>query len=112
MSEEIYYIGNDVYISYGLRGFEVWFKDNDGKYTFSYNQGYEPYGPPDPEDDYDAMIRKLERWASNSYKSDPRREDAKRILYAIEHQDEYEQTAMEEEEEEDDKPISIELITN
>ena len=114
MSDEFGYIGNGVYITYGSRGYNLWFKDNDRKYTFSYDQGYEPYGPPDPEDEYNAMIGKLQRWAGSS--SDPRQEDAKRALYAIEHQEEYErkfrhqygdETAMED----DDEPISIELTT-
>lgn len=131
MSDDFGYIGNGVYITYGSRGYNVWFKDNDRKYTFSYDQGYEPYGPPDPEDEYNAMIGKLERWAGGSYKPDPngwrlrgydvtgtQQEDAKRALYAIEHQEEYErelrrqygdETTMEEEDA--DEPISIELTT-
>ncbi len=56
MSKGIGYIGNGVYTAYGLRGYELWFEDNDRKYIFSCGQGYEPYGPSDPEDEYDAMI--------------------------------------------------------
>lgn len=127
MSSRPGYIGNGVYIVYGCQGFEVTFEDNDRKYTFSYDQGYEPYGPPDPEDEYNAMIGELERWAGGSYNPDPKKwwlrgydvtetqqEDANRALYAIEHQEEYEREQQYEDEttmEEDDEPISIELLT-
>ena len=119
MSEEIGYIGNGVYIAYGSQGYEIWFKDTNRKYIFSYGQGYEPYGPTDPEDEYIAMIEKLEQWAEGSL--DPQRKDAKRALYALKHRDEYEREREREREhqdehetpmEEDDEPISIELITN
>ena len=110
MSEEIGYIGNGVYIAYGVQGYELWFKDTNRKYIFTYGQGYEPYGSSDPEDEYIAMIGKLEQWTEGS--SEPQREDAKRALYAIKHRDEYEHETPMEEEEEDDEPISIELLTN
>ena len=128
MSYRLGYIGNNVYIVHGLRGYEISFKDNNRKYIFSYDQGPEPYAEPDLEDEYNSMLRRLEKWAYSSNEPDSQkcwlseynvtktqREDAKCALYAIDHQEEYEREQRFEDDftmEEEDEPISIELITN